>query len=90
MTFPEVPMSFLVPDVLLGACYDGAILSPSKSYHHLVQISFHPWIGSHLLHYSFYSFLPSHVPWCIPRFDPECGLQHLRSRLTLHKFVLVG
>ena len=70
-------MSFLVLDVLLGAYHDGGELSPSTSYHHPVQIFFHPWIGFHSLHHSFYSFLPSHVPWCILKSGPEYGLPHL-------------
>ena len=70
-------MSFLVPDAQPGAYHDGGKLSPSASYHHLVQISFHPWIESRLHHHSFYGFLPGHVPWCILGFDPKCSLPHL-------------
>ena len=69
-------MSFLVPDAQPGAYHDGGKLSPSASYHHPVQIFFHPWIESHFLHHSFCSFLPSHVPWCILKSGPECGLLH--------------
>ena len=83
-------MSFLVPDVLLGACHDGGKLFPSTSYHHPIQIFFHPWIESRLLYCSFYSFLPGHVPWCILGSDPGCSLLHQRSKLTLYEFVPVG